>query len=80
MTSRYLNDTIINNWLLTAQTVKTSPNGNGILNIQSGTQSGNGIYFRTNNNPGTDIIMDSSGVMTFSNLPICVFYHHLLFN
>ena len=70
---RYLNDTTIVDWLLTAQTIKTSPSGNGILNIQTGTQTGNAIYFRTNNNTATDIIMDSSGVMTFSNLPVSVF-------
>ena len=69
---RYLNDTTIVDWLLTAQTIKTSPSGNGILNIQTGTQTGNAIYFRTNNNSATDIIMDSSGVMTFSNLPVCI--------
>jgi hypothetical protein len=69
---RYLNDTTIVDWLLTAQTIKTSPSGNGILNIESGTQTGNAIYFRTNNNTATDIIMDASGVMTFSNLPVCV--------
>jgi hypothetical protein len=71
MTSRYLNDTTINNWLVTAQTITTSPAGNRVLNIRSGTGLGNGIYFRTSDSSATDIIMDEYGVMTFTNLPVC---------